>query len=422
MKHRLNVILSVSVGSALFFGGCATTGSAVQNSDGAESQAASANGQETEGNSDNAVKSADGKPVAQAAAASEKLPEIVAECRSSVVDYVFDLNGKIQVLTADGNLYGIDNDVQMRGKLKDRAENYVLLPASNVVLHFKSDVVMVESSIQGTEYFKLDADVSHKKAYLSMDGADLGLLTPRGTYNVWKVGKDFGELDPKTRVQDFIRRQSPDHQVGFPGDVTALFFGANGHLVLALNETDTGKVGRLFHFDPGNSQFVETTSTSNAAKTTKSSARTGVLKNLVRTNTQVSDVAISASAQYVAAADVDGQFYLAETAVPKFIALETAYNDVKGVLFDGDTPIMVRSEAVTAIDIESKETKFEIPVSYEQCKVMGKSLVCLKDGVLDQRSLTDGHFQKRIVLNDGHYGLIDGAGRISGDLPKTCVK
>ena len=413
MNHKI-AIISCILAVTIF--GCASTSGSGNGSGTTAAQA---------GTAGNNGGSAGDQAQAAASGADEdkKGPAIADSCRSGIVDFIRKTNGNVQVLTQDGQLYQIDmaGAVKAGTKLNDDANNYILLPTADVIMHFKPDAVMIVSTENGTEFFKLAGDPSKKKAYFNNDATELALVTPKGIYNVWNTEKGFGGIKMNERVQEFINRQSPDHQLGFPGDVTALSIGKNNHLVVALNETDTGKIGRLFHYEPS-VEHVETTSgSSNSVRATRTSSKTGTLKNLARTNTPVVDVAISPSSKFVAAVDEAGQFYFTDTINPGFVVFSKMFQEVKAVMFDDETPILVRKSSVCAVDPNSGLVRYEIPQSYDRCLVAAGMLYCATSGYFDVRTASDGKLQKRYVFNGDKYGVISGS-MVTGSLPPACIQ
>ena len=416
MNHKIAIISSIL---ALTFMGCASTSGSGSGSGTTAAQAGSAG--------DNSVSGSDREQAdagGSGDAAQEKAgPKIADSCRSGIADFIRKTDGNVQVLTSDGQLYQIDmaGGVTISTKVNDDAKNYILLPTTGVIMHFKPDAVMIVSTENGTEFFKLAGDPSKKKAYFNNDATELALVTPKGIYNVWNTEKGFGGIKLNERVQEFINRQSPDHQLGFPGNVTALSIGKNNHLVVALNEPDTGKIGRLFHYEPSAEHVVESSGSSNSVRSTRTSSKTGTLKNLARTNIQVVDVAISPSSKYVAAVDENGQFYFTDTINPGFVVFSKIYQDVKQVMFNDETPILVKKSGVCAVDPDSGIARYEISESYDRCLVAAGMLYCSTSGYFDIRSASDGKLQKRYVFNGDKYGMISG-GAVTGNLAPTCIQ
>ena len=419
MNHKIGIILALISFSVM---GCASSSGTGSSSNTAAntSEASSASVENVSGQTQNL--SSEKVDPTDATVIDNVGPTIAANCRTEIIDFIQKTDGSVQVLTSDGILHLMDKvgNVKNDQKVSDNARNYILLPTTDVILHFKTDSIMVESTINGTEFFKLAGDPSKKKAYFNIDATELALMTPTGNYNVWKTEKGFGGIKLNERVQEFINRQSPDHQLGFPGDVTAISIGKDNHMAIALNETDTGKIGRLFHYDPGEPQIIESSGSSNSVKSTKTSSRTGVLKNLARANSPIKNVAISPSSNYVAAVDENGQFYFTGTINPGFMIFSKLYQDVKAVMFDNDMPIMIRNSSVTAIDQDSGLVKYQINEKYDRCMSVTGKLYCVASGYFDIRTASDGKLQQRFVFNGENYALISG-GMISGNLPPACI-
>ena len=418
MNHKIGIILALVSFSLM---GCASTSSTGSSSNTAASASESSSAGEKTSEQKQNLSSEKVDP-ADATVIDNAGPAIAANCRTEIVDFIQKTDGSVQVLTSDGILHLLDTagNVKNDQKVNDNANNYILLPTTDVILHFKTDSIMVESTINGTEFFKLAGDPSKKKAYFNTDATELALMTPTGNYNVWKTEKGFGGIKLNERVQEFINRQSPDHTLGFPGDVTAIAIGKDNHMAIALNETDTGKIGRLFHYDPCEPQIVESSGSSNSVKSTKTASRTGVLKNLARANNPLKDVAISPSSNYVAAVDVNGQFYFTGTINPGFMIFSKLYQDVKAVMFDNDMPIMLRNNSILAIDQDSGLIKYQINENYDRCLSVTGKLYCVTAGYFDVRTASNGTLQQRFVFNGDTYGRMSG-GMISGNLPQSCI-
>lgn len=345
----------------------------------------------SEGTSDNAA----GAASVSGDTASAAL-DIAQNCRTSIQHFIRKTDGSLEILTEDGVLRNVDvaGNVKVVSKLSDSASNYQLLPTQNVILHYHPDRIMLENT-SGQELFKLAGDPAKRQVYYSNDAQELAILNTNGKFNVWNAEKGFGGIEMNERVQDFINRQSPDHQLGFPGDVRALGMGKNGFIAVAMDTPSDGKVGLLYLLDSVNAP--------------------GALKNMGRTNTPVKEVMVSASAEYLAAIDEPGQLYFTSTSDKGFIMFAQGYKDVKDITMHGNNPILVRSDKVVGLDYRTGLELFEISGAYDKCDVSAAKLFCAGNGVISIYHANDGRLIQRFGFNGEQYAVLQ-----NGELSGTC--
>jgi hypothetical protein len=313
---------------------------------------------------------------------------IPESCRTAVNNFIRKSDGSLEVLTNDGILRSIDNTgaVKVISKLNDNAANYQLLPTLNVHLHYHPDRIMLENTA-GQELFKLAGDPTKRQAYYSIDAAELAILNTNGKFNVWNAEKGFGNIAMNERVQDFINRQSPDHQLGFPGDVRSLCIGKNGYIAVAMDTPSDGKVGLLYLLDSVNAP--------------------GQLKNMGRTNTPVKKVMVSATAEYLAAIDEPGQLYFTSTSNKGFVIFAQPYKDVKDLAMSGNNPIIVRPDKVMALDYRTGIALYEIPGNYDKCDVSAEKLYCAGNGIISVFNANDGKHIRSLGFKNDTYTTLE---------------
>lgn len=321
------------------------------------------------------------------AVASQKV-DIAESCRTPVKMFIRKVDGSLEILTDDGVLRSVDSTgaVKVVAKLSDNAANYQLLPTQNVILHYHPDRIMLENS-SGQELFKLAGDPAKRQAYFSNDATELAILNTNGKFNVWNAEKGFGGITMNERVQDFINRQSPDHQLGFPGNVRALGIGKNGYIGVAMDTPEDGKVGLLYLLDSVNAP--------------------GKLKNMGRTNTPVKKVMVSSTAEYLAAIDEPGQLYFTSTSNKGFIVFAQAYKDVKDLTMSGNNPIIVRTDKVMALDYRTGIVMYEIAGAYDKCDVSADKLYCSGNGTFSIYQAHDGKLIRRFGFKGDTYSMLE---------------
>lgn len=364
----------------LLLSGCAAT------------QATSDTNPETAANAsastENTAAKAQEKP--QAAAEKSEGPVIPAQCRTEIASYIPKADGSIEILTADNDIRRIDASgiVTDYRKLPDSAQNYFLLPTENVILHIHADRIMLENK-SNTELFKLKGDAAKKTIYYSNDASELAILDTvdgKERYNVWNTQKGFGGITENERVQDFINRQSPDHNLGFPNIVRAVSLGLNGNIAVAIDDPEQNKSGLLYKLDTVNEP--------------------GRLKILARTNSLVKKVIISDDAAYVAAFNTSGQLFFTPTDNPGFILFAQKYTDVKDITFYKKTLIVVGASKLTAIDNQNGTSLYEINSTYNRCVTAGEKLICASKDLLDIRNPLNGKLIKRFAFSGESYSLV----------------
>ena len=364
----------------LLLSGCAAT------------QATSDTNPETAANAsastENTAAKAQEKP--QAAAEKSEGPVSPAQCRTEIASYIPKADGSIEILTADNDIRRIDASgiVTDYRKLPDSAQNYFLLPTENVILHIHADRIMLENK-SNTELFKLKGDAAKKTIYYSNDASELAILDTvdgKERYNVWNTQKGFGGITENERVQDFINRQSPDHNLGFPNIVRAVSLGLNGNIAVAIDDPEQNKSGLLYKLDTVNEP--------------------GRLKILARTNSLVKKVIISDDAAYVAAFNTSGQLFFTPTDNPGFILFAQKYTDVKDITFYKKTLIVVGASKLTAIDNQNGTSLYEINSTYNRCVTAGEKLICASKDLLDIRNPLNGKLIKRFAFSGESYSLV----------------
>lgn len=364
----------------LLLSGCAAT------------QATSDTNPETAANAaastENTAAKAQEKP--QAAAEKSEGPVIPAQCRTEIASYIPKADGSIEILTADNDIRRIDASgiVTDYRKLPDSAQNYFLLPTENVILHIHADRIMLENK-SNTELFKLKGDAAKKTIYYSNDASELAILDTvdgKERYNVWNTQKGFGGITENERVQDFINRQSPDHNLGFPNIIRAVSLGLNGNIAVAIDDPEQNKSGLLYKLDTVNEP--------------------GRLKILARTNSLVKKVIISDDAAYVAAFNTSGQLFFTPTDNPGFILFAQKYTDVKDITFYKKTLIVIGASKLTAIDNQNGTSLYEINSTYNRCVTAGEKLICASKDLLDIRNPLNGKLIKRFAFSGESYSLV----------------
>ncbi|MBQ8036641.1 MAG: hypothetical protein IJ268_06575 [Proteobacteria bacterium] len=364
----------------LLLSGCAAT------------QATSDTNPETAANAaastENTAAKAQEKP--QAAAEKSEGPVIPAQCRTEIASYIPKADGSIEILTADNDIRRIDASgiVTDYRKLPDSAQNYFLLPTENVILHIHADRIMLENK-SNTELFKLKGDAAKKTIYYSNDASELAILDTvdgKERYNVWNTQKGFGGITENERVQDFINRQSPDHNLGFPNIVRAVSLGLNGNIAVAIDDPEQNKSGLLYKLDTVNEP--------------------GRLKILARTNSLVKKVIISDDAAYVAAFNTSGQLFFTPTDNPGFILFAQKYTDVKDITFYKKTLIVIGASKLTAIDNQNGTSLYEINSTDKRCVTAGEKLICASKDLLDIRNPLNGKLIKRFAFSGESYSLV----------------
>lgn len=337
---------------------------------------------------ENTAAKAQEKP--QAAAEKSEGPVIPAQCRTEIASYIPKADGSIEILTADNDIRRIDASgiVTDYRKLPDSAQNYFLLPTENVILHIHADRIMLENK-SNTELFKLKGDAAKKTIYYSNDASELAILDTvdgKERYNVWNTQKGFGGITENERVQDFINRQSPDHNLGFPNIVRAVSLGLNGNIAVAIDDPEQNKSGLLYKLDTVNEP--------------------GRLKILARTNSLVKKVIISDDAAYVAAFNTSGQLFFTPTDNPGFILFAQKYTDVKDITFYKKTLIVIGASKLTAIDNQNGTSLYEINSTYNRCVTAGEKLICASKDLLDIRNPLNGKLIKRYAFSGESYSLV----------------
>ena len=326
------------------------------------------------------------------AVAAEKSegPVIPAQCRTDIASFIPKADGSIEVLTADNSLRRIDASTTVTDyrTLPDAAQNYFLLPTENVILHLHDDRIMLENK-SNAELFKLKGDAAKRIIYYSTDASELAIFdTSDGMdrFNVWNTQKGFGGITENERIQDFINRQSPNHNLGFPGIVRSVSIGLNGNVAVALDDPAQNKSGLLYKLDTVNEP--------------------GRLKILARTNSLVKKVIISDDSNYVAAINTSGQLYFTPTNDPGFILFAQKYTDVQDITFYKKTLIVVGASKLTALDNQNGTPLFEVNATYNNCVNAGEKLICASKDLLDIRNPLNGKLIKRYGFKGDTYTLV----------------
>ena len=340
------------------------------------------------------ITQAQSEDTASASTTTPRPDEPNLPCRVDITQQIVKTDGTLEILTADALLYHIDKakNVQFVRRLNDTAQNYSLLNEMNVIVHWHSDRVMLEYVQNESELFKLDADISDHRLWSTP--SEVALKNTSGKYNVWDAQKGFGGITTTETVQSFINRQSPDHQIGFPGELRAMALGARGHIAVAIDDLQTGKNGLVYHFD----------ASTDAKKLTV----------LGRTNTKVQTIAISPSSRYVAAVDETGQLFLSKTDDKGFIVFAQKYQNVRHITFLNDDLAIVQPGRLALIDTQTGNPRFEINAEYDKCEANGQSLSCIGRRLLDTIS-ADGTIIQSLAFYDGHSATIQN-NQILGDL------
>lgn len=379
--------------------GCASSGGGSVHADNAATAAASAS----------AAEQAMSETDAAVAKALEQ-NAIDASCRSKVVEAVVKVDGKFEVLLEDRSLYQIESGQppKLLRILSDDAHNYTLLSEADVVIHWHPDRIMLEQVETGTELFKMDGDPANRKIWFSNDSAEISLKKKDGRYNVWSTKKGFGGISPAETVQDFINRQSPDHQLGYPGNVTAMSLGVNGNVVVAINYPQdyakdpnaAGKSGLIYHLDTVNAP--------------------GKLSVMSRTNSTVKSLAISNNSKYIGAIDTTGQFFFIDMSRKSFVVFGRDYKNVNKIRFAGDDPILVTADSVIILDHLSGAKRFTLNLTYDDCRMdkaaSGNELYCYGDGYLDFYDISTNKLLRRLALTANNYTMVE-EGQRSGTCP-----
>ena len=338
----------------------------------------------------NATATQEAQDIPTAAVEKAEGPVVPGQCRTDIVSYIPKADGSIEIITADNDLRRIDVSgiVTDYRKLPDAAQNYFLLPTENVILHLYEDRIMLENKAN-TDLFKLKGDAPKRSIYYSTDASELAIFdTSDGMdrFNVWNTQKGFGGITENERVQDFINRQSPDHNLGFPGIVRALSIGMNGNVAVALDDPAQNKSGLLYKLDTVNEP--------------------GRLKILARTNSLVKKILISDDANYVAAVNSSGQLFFTPTNDPGFILFAQKYTDVQDIAFYKKTLIVIGASKLVALDNQNGTSLFEVNAAYNSCVTAGEKLICTSKDLLDIRNPLNGKLIKRYGFKGDTYTLV----------------
>ena len=365
MKHTTPLAII-----ALLLAGCASSGTPAP--DAAASAAPEATGATASTESASGAASDSASAAAATAAAPADIPDA---CRTPIASYIHKFDGTVEVATA-GTLFRIDakGNAAPAQKLSDDAAQYRLLPQSNSIIHLHPDHIGLED-LGGKEIFRLEGDPTAPDIAFNCDATELVIRMNARKFNVWNTEKGFGAIAANERVQDFVNRQKPDHFLSFPGDVSALSVGIEGHVAIAMDDPASGKTGLLYHLD--------------------SVGAPGKLQVIARTNTHVRAITISPNFDSVSAIDENGQLFSAGTDKKGFYGFSKDYAGVTQVVYHGSNPVIVQPDRLTQIDIASGTPIFEIQAAYDACSIVKHSLYCMGNGALDIRDAYTGDLLHR---------------------------
>ncbi|MBQ9395106.1 MAG: hypothetical protein IJU23_06260 [Proteobacteria bacterium] len=347
-----------------------------------------------------------------AAVEAAKVPDapksalIAAECKKNIVKMVTKQEGGQQFLLDDSTLWQImpDGSMSLIKKLPDSVENYSLVPSTDVIIHYTNNKIMMVHVATDTEFFNLAGSAALKTVMFTPDNTEMGILDENSTINIWNVPKRFSGIQISERVQDFINRQSSDYRLRFSTGAYAISLAGNGRAVLASDDEASGKIGLIYYMDDEKNK--------------------GVLKAIARTNVHIAHLAISLSANYIAATDTNGQLYVSTTGEDKgFKVYAKRFTDAQNVKFVGDNVLVLGKEKLTLLDVA---TGFEIwtrDVSARTCYAPTKEKIfCNTGDTIEEINGINGKLIRTLFFNDKTWGELVEGRELKGTADASCIK
>lgn len=373
----------------------------------------------SDGSSDSPASAADAAKndqAAQEAAAVEaaKVPDapksgmIASECKNTIRQMVTKQEGGQQYLLDDATLWQVmpDGSTKLIKKLPDSVDTYQLIPSTDVIIHYTNNKIMLIHVETNTEFFNLtgDPDPATRRVMFTPDNKEMGILDKNSTINIWNVPKRFSGINIAETVQDFINRQSADYKLRFSTGAYAISLAGDGRAVLASDDEANNKIGLIYYMDE--------------------TKHKGVLKALARTNSHISHLAISLSAKYVAATDVDNKLYVTSTGEDKgFKVYGTRFTDAKNVKFVGDNVLVIGSDKLTLVDVATGVDMWTRNVKALSCYAPSNDkILCNTGDTIEEINGKTGKLIRTLFFNSNTWGELKNGTELGGTADSSCLK
>jgi hypothetical protein len=235
---------------------------------------------------------------------SGPVTKVTLKGASPTADWVEDItataDGKsLHIITRDGALWrwtpteGVAERVVVIGEEREKTS---MRPGGLLALAIGGDAPRVFDAGASKELMRFASWKGTREAVWSPSGGHFILVNQDGTLAMWDVKEQLTGFKEGEKLEDFLNRQEPKHQIEMDSKIRHVALTADGRMAVAVD--DGSKKGTLYVGDI---------------------AKLDQLTFLGRTNVDIANISLSPDAQYLAVANQDQTLRVVSTSKQGFL-------------------------------------------------------------------------------------------------------
>ena len=173
--------------------------------------------------------------------------------------------------------------------------------------------------------------------------------------NIWDLGSQLGDLSKSATVDEYINRQMPDHEMGFPGVIKAMGVGHSQEIAVAVD--NEGKQGFIYYWN--------------------GRVNRDLLRLIGRADAEIVSVSLSEGGQHLSATGRSGGLWVGKSGEKGFFGWARIFQDVEWTGWTGEELLVKRKNGeLRLISAEGERRWLVKGTDYTHCRGIEGKVYC----------------------------------------------